>query len=254
MTSTSILEQEIQRLILTGDVVSALFLKSANKIGDQRRRTCAALSREYQPWYSESRRVVATLMPERLEEFDQLYRHERKNYFNFKGYTISDYLQLVGEDDVLGMAFFNKYDAAYEKFRQQLMILHSANMMAKSRISSITQLVQSKILDNELDGAKQLLKAGYIRPAGVLGGVVLEHHLKSFCENKGLSLGRKKPTLSNLNTTIKNSQLIDIPTFRRIQLVTDIRNLCAHTGDREPDTEDVEQMLIDVERLTRTVY
>lgn len=45
-----------------------------------------------------------------------------------------------------------------------------------------------------------------------------------------------------------------MPTWRKIQHLGDIRNLCDHNKDREPKNEEVEELIAGVETVIKTVY
>src|SRR6266581_6548714 len=50
------------------------------------------------------------------------------------------------------------------------------------------------------------------------------------CENHGVKLRKRKPTLNDFNEELKNGGVIDQPTWRRNQHPGDLRNKCAHQG------------------------
>ena len=47
---------------------------------------------EYQDWYTKPLAVVRQLMPDRLKEFEELYKIEKRKEIDYTTYTISDYL------------------------------------------------------------------------------------------------------------------------------------------------------------------
>lgn len=53
---------------------------------------------------------------------------------------------------------------------------------------------------------------------------------------------------------LKNNNVIDIPTFRKIQLMGDLRNLCDHNKEIEPKKEDIEELLSLTNKLIKNVY
>ncbi len=195
----------------------------------------------YQIWYTQALAVVQQLIPERLGEFTSLYG-EKVN-----PYAIGKYLRRirVGVDE---------RNAAYMRFVQQYRILESTETRLDNILTNIYGLVQAEILDGELDASTELWRTGHIRAAGTLAGVVLERHLAKVCSSRTLTTRKKKPTLSDWNDTLKDANVYDIPTWRGIQLLTDIRNLCAHPGDREPTKEEVDELIRGVERITKTIF
>ena len=53
---------------------------------------------------------------------------------------------------------------------------------------------------------------------------------------------------------MKRNDVLDIPTWRFLQHLTDIRNLCDHKLDREPTSEDVIGLLDGVKKAIKTIY
>ena len=56
------------------------------------------------------------------------------------------------------------------------------------------------------------------------------------------------------NDALKEDQVIDIPTWRFIQHLADLRNLCDHKKKREPNTEEIEDLLNGVDKVSKTVF
>jgi hypothetical protein len=53
---------------------------------------------------------------------------------------------------------------------------------------------------------------------------------------------------------LKDGGVIDIPQWRRIQHLADVRNLCGHSKDREPAAGEVEEMIAGVTKLTKSLF
>jgi hypothetical protein len=196
---------------------------------------------EYQSWYTRALPVVEQLLPERLAEFTRLYEDKKASY------DIADYLTAP-------VPTLIQINAAHMKFIQQYWILNSAQTRLDDILTNIQGLVQAEILDNELDAATELWRAQHIRSAGTLAGVVLERHLAKVCSSRNLKSPKRKPTLADWNDVLKNANVYDTPTWRGIQRLTDIRNLCAHPGDRDPTREEVDELIRGVERITKTIF
>lgn len=94
--------------------------------------------------------------------------------------------------------------------------------MIDYRLKNIKSLVQADLFDNQLDSAKNLLKNGYIRPSGVICGVVLETHFNSVLLNHNLKPNKKTMHLSDYNELLKNEDIYDIATWRKLQYLSDI--------------------------------
>ena len=194
----------------------------------------------YQTWYTRGLPIVRQLLPERLDEFTNLY-DDKKALYDISGYLLDDNPS-TGE-----------FRHAYMIFVQQYRILESAQTRIDDVLTNIHGLVQAEILDSELDAAIELWKAGHIRSAGTLAGVVLERHLAKVCSSKNLKIIKKNPVLSDFNDALKDAGVYDTPTWRGVQRLTDIRNLCAHARDREPTKEEVEELIRGVEKIAKTI-
>ena len=87
-----------------------------------------------------------------------------------------------------------------------------------------------------------------------MAGVVLERHLKEVCGNHGVTVRKAKPTISDLNDALKNANAIEIPQWRSIQFLGDLRNLCDHANEPEPTADQVEDLLAGVAKVTKTIF
>jgi hypothetical protein len=209
----------------------------------------------YQPWYSEARALVGQLLPDRLSDFVSYYEspRSRKSLTN-ETYRIVDYLQGLGATRWPGGEKVVGPDAAVPQFRQQLAILKSAQARFESSLFDIRQLVQADVFDSELDAAERLAKNGFTRAAGALAGVVLERHLAQVCDNHAIKLTKKAPVISDLNNALKDASVIDLPQWRFIQHLADIRNLCDHDKKTEPTAAQVDDLLAGVMKIIKTLF
>src|SRR5260370_4965524 len=183
----------------------------------------------YQSWYSEAKALVRQVLPDRLSDFVRTYEKPKpRKDITYENYRIEDYLQGLNitrgyeREKVVGP------DAAIPQFRQQLAILKSVRERFESSLFDIRQLVQADLFDSELDAAEDLAEKKFTLPAGALAAVVLERHLAQVCENHAIKVTKKEPTISDLNDALKGANAIDIPQWRSIQHLADIRNLCDH--------------------------
>jgi len=191
----------------------------------------------YQTWYTRALPIVKQLIPERMAEFSSLYdkgisSYVRGNYYDYE------------ERDAL--------HEAQRLFIHQYLIFESSSTRLDDILTNIQGLVQAEILDSELDAATELSKAGHIRSSGTIAGIVLERHLAKVCLSKNLTI-RKNPTISELNNVLRDASVYDIPIWRGIQHLTDIRNLCAHSKERDPTKEEVDELISGVEHITKTI-
>jgi hypothetical protein len=211
----------------------------------------------YQVWYSEAKVVVKQILPDRLSDFVGHYEtpNSRKGA-TYETYRIQDCLQGLNVTRTMG---FQKEkivgpDAAIPQVRQQLAILKSLKQRFESSLFDIRQLVQADVFDSDLDAAEELLKKKFTRAAGAMAGVVLERHLAQVCENHSIKIAKKSPVISDLNNALKDSNVIDVPQWRFVQHLADIRNLCDHNKTKEPTFEQVDDLVAGVRKATKTVF
>jgi hypothetical protein len=205
---------------------------------------------EYDTWYSEALRVVKQIIPDRAEDFIKQYKDEKRKTIDRTTYVISDYLRGVVIED-----WGTRIDqsAAVQKMQMQYSILSSAKKRFESALFDIKEVLQAELFDSELDVARELMKKGFFRPAGVVGGVVLEKHLGRVCGDHGIKNRKSHPTISDFNDGLRDGGTIDIPMWRFIQHLGDLRNLCVHNKDREPTKVDVLELVEGVEKVIKTV-
>jgi len=114
--------------------------------------------------------------------------------------------------------------------------------------------VKADLFDSELDSAKELAQKGFLRDAGAIAGVVLEKHLAQVCTNHSLSIRKKDPNIGDLNDLLKNAGVLDVPAWRQIQRLGDLRNLCDHNKNREPTKEEVLELIEGTDKLSKTLF
>jgi len=144
--------------------------------------------------------------------------------------------------------------AAVPKMQQQVSILESALKLVDSVIYSIQFSVRAELFDSELGAANELLKAGFLRASGAMCGVILEKHLSEVCARHKISLRKKSPTINDYNEELKNAGVTDLPTWRYIQLLGDLRNLCCHDKKSEPTKDQAKDLLDGTTKICKTVY
>lgn len=212
---------------------------------------------EYQTWYSEAQTVIEILLPNRLADFVELYAKPkgRKN-ISHENYVIRDYLQglVITKGSGLDKETVVGLYAAIPAFRQQLNILKSVDRRLESSLFDIKQLVQADLLDSELEEAHELARNGFFRAAGAICGVVLEKHLAQVCSNHKLSIKKKNPVIADFNDALKNGEVIDTPQWRKIQHLGDLRNLCDHNKGREPQKEEIDDLINGVAGIIKNIF
>lgn len=205
-------------------------------------------SEHYEIWYSEAYEVIRQILPNRLDDFKNLYKLAKRKDIDYSTYTISDYIN--------GIAGINeKWEhSAYAKFQQQITILKAAERRFESSLFDIKRVVQADIFDSEIEAARELHKKGFLRGSGAVAGVVLEKHLGQVCEDHKIKISKKNPTISDYSGLLKKHNVIETPEWRFIQRLGDLRNLCDHDKKREPTKSEVQELIDGVDKITKTLY
>jgi hypothetical protein len=212
---------------------------------------------KYQDWYSEATAVVGQLLPSRRDEFDTLYKGDpKRKSIELETYTIKDWLLGVraSSNRHNHQPRFDDLGAMGMRFFQQLQILDAVQRRFDSSLFDIAQLARAELFDSELDAARELQRHGFLRPAGMIAGVVLEKHLQQVAHAHKLTMRKRSPTIADLNDPLKQAEVYDIPTWRQIQRLADLRNLCGHNKDREPTKDEVDELLDGVAKISKTVF
>jgi hypothetical protein len=123
----------------------------------------------------------------------------------------------------------------------------------ESSLFDIRAIVQADLFDNELDAAEELNRKGFERGAGAIAGVVLENHLTTVIKQHKLALG-KNPTIADLNDLLKKHDIVDVPTWRFIQRLGDLRNLCDHKKSLNPTRENVSELIEGTKRTIKSIF
>ena len=257
-------KKDLERLIAKGDLLFMAIQyecfpdKIKKALGDKAEKLIKKFPNfieEYQTWYSEAKAVVRQLLPDRLSDFIRHYEKPKsRKEITYENYRIEDYLQGLTITRGWEKEIVVGPDAAIPQFRQQLAILKSVSARFESSLFDIRQLVQADLFDSEIDAARELIRHGFLRGAGAIAGVVLEKHLAQVAANHNVKTRKKNPTINDYNDLLKNNGVIDVPIWRQIQRLGDIRNLCDHNKDREPTKEEVEELVDGVEKITKTLF
>ena len=266
-TTKELVRQELEKLIAQGKeifdrkrAIEAVKELVKRGKGKSLEGNILALTKEpdltasnYQKWYTQSLPVIQQLLPERYLEFQEHYRIDKRKEVNAVTYTISDYLAglaVTRADEEV----FSSFDAFVSRFRAQLDILESALTRIDSILVNIKAVLQSELFDDELSVANELLKKLHVRAAGAVAGVVIERHLGQVAVAHNLTVRKKDPTIADLNDVLKTAGVFDVPDWRFIQRLGDIRNLCVHSKEREPTKDEVEDLIRGADKVVKTIY
>jgi hypothetical protein len=213
-----------------------------------------ALIFEYESWYTLASGLVRQIVPERSSDFESAYKREKRKEITAETYTISDYLSGLAISDRFNKPVFDRLTAFKVRFLGQIAILKSASDSLQSVLHDVRTLLRSELFDDDVEAARELMKKGHLRSAGVVSGVVLEAHLKSVAARRGIKFTKKNLTISDLNDGLRKGSAYDVPIWRQIQRLGDIRNLCGHSGDRHPTAAEVDDLISGVDKIIREVF
>jgi hypothetical protein len=245
VTTRDEIEQELQKVLEGGN---ALIQKLANQ-GE-----LIPFATEYQLWYTRSLPIVKTLAPDRFDEFRRYYEADTKRKsVEVVTYTLQDYVNGLAPVATPSRPPFDHYQVALSRMLGQVQILASL----KSRIDSVLANLEGHILadleDRELRAAVSLAKES-LRAAGAIAGVVLERHLTQVAKNRGAAVKKAHPTIGDFNEMLKKDGVYDMPVYRKIQYLSDVRNVCFHNKGREPTKEEVRELIDGVGAVIKTVF
>ena len=213
-----------------------------------------SFKKNYNSWYNESLTLIKQLIPERYDDFVSYYKQPKRKKITLETYTISDYLVGFLTTTHVYDQYYTEPKFIISKYQQQLSIIESLKSRFKSSLFEIKQLVQADMFDSELDAAKELNKKGFHRAAGAICGVVIEKHLHGVCETRGIAISKKNPAINDYNELLKNNDVIDTPTWRFIQRLGDIRNLCDHNKTEEPTKENINDLIDGTDKIIKTIF
>jgi hypothetical protein len=218
----------------------------------------AELRQGYEVWYSESFAVIKIILPDRISDFSKMYYEDKKReglktYFQYTPSTIKKGTDWMGPraDEIIPP---KEIDVAKSIFDSQIGILKSCERRFESSLFGIRELIQADIFGSELHAANELNKKGFTRGAGAIAGVVLEGHLKQVCANHKLLIKKSNPSINDYNQLIKDNEIIETPTWRLIQHLADLRNICDHKKQKDPTKDEIEELIRRVEKISKTVY
>ncbi|MYN30231.1 hypothetical protein [Duganella levis] len=243
MTKREEIQKEVEALYQEGTKLAVAFQKKEEK----------QFQYDYQRWYTKALKVVSVLAPDRHAEFRAYYEIDAKRKsLGYETYVIQDYIKNVVPNKI-NYPKFDTRSQTLQCFFNQITILNAVSEFIESNLSNIEGQIYSEIQDGGILIARQLLKVS-IRAAGALVGVVIEGHLQKVADAHGIKIGKKNPTISDLNEPLKAAAVIDTPTWRKISFLADVRNICSHKKDIEPSKQQVEELIQGAEWLIKNVF
>ena len=208
----------------------------------------------YQAWYSRAQAVIRQVMPDRLADFISYFDVPKgRKDITFQNYMIRDYLQGLTTTRGWEEKVIVDGNAAIPEFIQQLNMLKAAKVALQSTLMDLKAVLQADLFDTEVETAGALAKAGYLRAAGAICGVVIEKHLHHICDVHNITVRKKNPSISDLSQMLKDASVTTVPQWRFIQHLADIRNVCDHAKGREPTKEEIEDLVAGTEKVLKTI-
>lgn len=206
-----------------------------------------SISELYNNFYTKAVALLSVILPERIDEFKSCYIYDTKSSVHATNNSnISSFLNVSNS---LRQPFDGSFCLhVFALYTLQENILKSAKELIDSVLYELENKIQYNFFMDELHSAEELLKKKYIRPAGVIAGVALESHLKTVCKNHNIAL-KSKDTLGKFIEYLRKENVIDFILERKLQLLGDTRNLCAHSKDREASIDEVSHLIFETKKI-----
>ena len=197
----------------------------------------------YHQWYAVSLALVEANMLSRRDELVLIHQGNNKSSeSSMLGYLRDDFMTL------------NEQFAMTRKIRQMMGIIGSVPNYLEGRLHDLELELAQAYVGQELLEAEVLLKAGHIRAAGAIAGVLLEGHLKLLCDRHvpPIKYG-KDDGISKLNEKLKNEGVYDVAQWRKVQWMGDVRNKCDHAGTDDPRPQDIADLIAETRKFISLV-
>jgi len=214
-------------------------------------RDRAEQRRSYQQWYSQAQLLVTAHLPSMAEGFRGLYYSPKDSNSEADAWLyfgIRSYLRTVPGYDHEKM-FRDRFLADIE---QQRGILSAIPATLKIRTLEIAAIVTADLVSGELNEARLLLEHGFERAAGAVAGVALEAHLKLLHEQSNMTF-QDNDTIVPLATGLRQNNVITLGDEKKCIAMADTRNKCDHKHKEEPTTDEVSELIDDVDRFVKRV-
>ncbi len=239
------------------DIYGAKQLRDA--VGEMSEEEFTKISKEipefrkgYEAWYSECLQIIKQLLPARFDDFKRQYERARnRKSVDFETYVIEDYM--LGLRVTYGGDVKADQKSAFPKMQNQTAILAATEARFKSSLFEIRQLVQADLFDSEIASARELHRNKFYRAAGAVAGVILEKHLAQVCSDHAIKMSKKNPGIGDFNEALKAASTIDVPQWRHISMLGDIRNVCDHNKQKEPTEDQVMDLIDGTDKVLRTI-
>jgi hypothetical protein len=74
------------------------------------------------------------------------------------------------------------------------------------------------------------------------------------CQNHNIKITKKAPTINDYNEELKRNEVIEIPNWRFIQRLGDLRNLCDHKKSTDPTKNQIDDLIEGVDKTVKTIF
>lgn len=129
--------------------------------------------------------------------------------------------------------------------RQQAILLAAKDDYKGGYLNKIRDLIQAEVFESELEQAEELLHTGYLAPAAVIAGTVLETTLRQMCLDKQIAIGK----LDKMNADLAKADVYNSLVQKQITALAGIRNSAAHGKAGDYGRDDVSNMIREVRRF-----
>ena len=243
MTKREAIHKELADLYKSGAELAVSFEEEKDKL----------FHYDYQIWYTKALKAVASLASDRYVEFRSYYEVDpKRKSLGYGTYVIQDYLKGVAPGSYQLQDFDSRAEVS-KCFLNQLTILNAITERVNSVLANIEGELFAELKDDELAVARHLKKIS-TRAAGAIVGVVIESHLQKVSGAHDIKISKKNPTIADLNDSLKAASVLDIPAWRKISFLADLRNLCSHKKDTEPTKVQVDELIEGAEWLVKNVF
>jgi hypothetical protein len=205
----------------------------------------------YQAWYTQARRLVAHVLPDRRREFEDYYRSSCLG--EGQPVTIS---AILAHQAPLRVANEKREGLAklFDPGSEQTVFLHLLGMQLGILASAVpTVPAPERSHDPELAAARTLLKDGHHRAAGALAGVALGRHLLALARRRGVELEpRDARSVARLDRALREAGVYGAARSRFVRSLADRSDACVH-GKGRPSRKEVSGLLAGVDEVLERV-
>jgi len=205
----------------------------------------------YQAWYTQARRLVAQVLPDRRREFEDYYRSSCLG----EGQPVT--ISAILAREVPSRGANEKREGLAKLFdpgSEQQVFLRLLRMQIGILASALpTVSAPARTRDRELEKARTLLKDGHHRAAAALAGVALDQHLLAVARRRGLEVEpRAVRNVARLDRALREGGVYGPARSRFIRSLADRSDACLH-GKGRPSRREVAGLLAGVDEVLERV-